>query len=205
MDKQEHHHEAERLLSEAPKEQDSIRRGLILAEAQVHATLALSAAPGTSPPGPGQSKTSSTASTLEEHARHIRDRDAVGTRQVQAAPGGQPGDITPRSPSEGSPLPWSDGSQMIQEAESRNWEAYIKMMREPAAPAPAGQPQPLRPPVVVSRPRRRRPAEQPEDLEPAEPGEQEPDATKQPPAPDNPAGQEPGKPGKPEADDLRPF
>ena len=40
-----HHREAERLLSEARKEQDSIRRSLILAEAQVHATLALSTLP----------------------------------------------------------------------------------------------------------------------------------------------------------------
>jgi hypothetical protein len=37
----EHHDEAERLLALAGTEQDSVRRSLILAEAQVHATLAL--------------------------------------------------------------------------------------------------------------------------------------------------------------------
>jgi hypothetical protein len=37
----EHHAKAEELLGQVRKEQDSIRRGWILAEAQVHATLAL--------------------------------------------------------------------------------------------------------------------------------------------------------------------
>src|SRR5256885_14298778 len=52
-----HHARAEQLLGQAPKEQDSIRRSQILAEAQVHATLALSAPDGTGPPGLGQPET----------------------------------------------------------------------------------------------------------------------------------------------------
>lgn len=42
MKRSEHHREAERLLSEARKEQDGVRRDLILAEAQVHANQAAS-------------------------------------------------------------------------------------------------------------------------------------------------------------------
>ena len=45
MDRADHHQEAERLLSEAHEEHDSIRRSQILAEAQAHATLALSTLP----------------------------------------------------------------------------------------------------------------------------------------------------------------
>jgi hypothetical protein len=41
-----HHEEADRLLDQAHAEQDTVRRGRILAEAQVHATLALAAATG---------------------------------------------------------------------------------------------------------------------------------------------------------------
>jgi|HubBroStandDraft_6_1064221.scaffolds.fasta_scaffold891206_1 hypothetical protein len=52
----EHHARAEQLLDQAHAEQDSVRRGQILAEAQVHATLALSAPPETSPPSPGLAK-----------------------------------------------------------------------------------------------------------------------------------------------------
>jgi hypothetical protein len=48
----EHYEETERLLALARTEQDSIRRGLILAEAQVHATVALSAPAGEGPAGP---------------------------------------------------------------------------------------------------------------------------------------------------------
>ena len=60
-----HHARAEQLLDQAHAEQDSIRRGLILAEAQVHATLALSAPADKGPPGPGQAQTGSAASTGE--------------------------------------------------------------------------------------------------------------------------------------------
>ena len=42
----EHHETADQLVSDARKEPDSFRRRLILAEAQVHATLALADAGG---------------------------------------------------------------------------------------------------------------------------------------------------------------
>jgi len=63
MNGAEHHREAERLLSEARKEQDSIRRSQILAEAQVHATLALGAPAKISPASPGQAQAADTEST----------------------------------------------------------------------------------------------------------------------------------------------
>lgn len=49
MNGAEHHDAADRLLLEARTVQDGLRRSQILAEAQVHATLALSAAPATRP------------------------------------------------------------------------------------------------------------------------------------------------------------
>jgi hypothetical protein len=48
----EHHARAEQLLEEAHATQDQISRRLILAEAQVHATLALSAPDGNRPATP---------------------------------------------------------------------------------------------------------------------------------------------------------
>lgn len=54
----EHHAKAEQLLGQARTTQDQIGRRLILAGAQVHATLALSAPAEKGPPGPGQSETS---------------------------------------------------------------------------------------------------------------------------------------------------
>src|SRR5215472_653098 len=62
-----HHAQAERLLEQARAEQDSIRRAVILAEAQVHATLALSAGTGTARPGPGRGEASDTRRTGQYH------------------------------------------------------------------------------------------------------------------------------------------
>ena len=59
----EHRAKAEQLLEEAHTTQDQISRSLILAEAQVHATLALSAPPGASPPNRGRTQTGGTAGT----------------------------------------------------------------------------------------------------------------------------------------------
>jgi hypothetical protein len=59
----EHHATAEQMLDLAHAEQDSTRRGQILAEAQVHATLALSAPAEI---GLGQDEALSTESTLAE-------------------------------------------------------------------------------------------------------------------------------------------
>jgi hypothetical protein len=54
MNKTQHHEKAEQLLADARNEPDSIRRSQILAEAQVHATLALSAVTVAAPRGPGR-------------------------------------------------------------------------------------------------------------------------------------------------------
>ena len=63
----EHHAQAEQLLGQAHAEQDSIRRAVILAEAQVHATLAPSAGTGTPPPGPGRGEAGDTRRTGQYH------------------------------------------------------------------------------------------------------------------------------------------
>ena len=67
MDRTQHHEKAEQLLSDAREEPDSIRRSLILAEAQVHATLALSAPGGASLPGPGRGEAGDTRRTGQVH------------------------------------------------------------------------------------------------------------------------------------------
>jgi hypothetical protein len=54
MNRTQHRAKAEHLLEEAHTTHDQISRSLIPAEAQVHATLALSAPPGASPPSRGQ-------------------------------------------------------------------------------------------------------------------------------------------------------
>jgi hypothetical protein len=88
MDRSEHHGEAERLLAEARREQDGIRRRLILAEAQVHATLALSAPAGKDPPGPGQDEAADTQSTGTAH----QDMPE-GSGPFEMQPHSSPGDL----------------------------------------------------------------------------------------------------------------
>src|SRR5215467_12096575 len=56
----EHHARAEELLEQARTTPDQISRLEILAEAQVHATLALSAQAGEGPPGQGQDRVAGT-------------------------------------------------------------------------------------------------------------------------------------------------
>jgi integrase/recombinase XerD len=92
----EHYEEAERLLALARAEQDSIRRSLILAEAQVHATLALSAPAGEGPAGPGQDRAADTKSTGTAHQTlaspspgtppYAHPRWPKGTDQTPAGP-----------------------------------------------------------------------------------------------------------------------
>jgi hypothetical protein len=68
MKRADHHREAERLLSEARTEQDSIRRRLILAEAQVHATLALGVPTEMGPASREEAKADRTESTGAAHS-----------------------------------------------------------------------------------------------------------------------------------------
>jgi hypothetical protein len=64
----EHHTKAEQLLEQARTERDSIRRGLILAEAQVHATLALGDPGEMGPASSGQDQAADTKSTRAAHS-----------------------------------------------------------------------------------------------------------------------------------------
>jgi hypothetical protein len=159
MDRTQHHERAEQLLSDAGEEPDSFRRGQILAEAQVHATLALTAAPGTSPPGPGQPETSSTASTMEEPSGSTWRSVAAGIGLLPTAPGRQPGYTTPRTPAGAAP--------------PRKYPARRPgdPVGEPAAPAPPAQPPSA---AYPPRSRKRRPTEQPREQQPDGPEKPEP-------------------------------
>jgi hypothetical protein len=95
----EHYEEAEGLLALARAEQDSIRRSLILAEAQVHATLALSTPAGMGPPGPGRDEAAGTQST---GAAHPDMREGGVLRP--ARPAGQPDSLSPETPTSSVPV-----------------------------------------------------------------------------------------------------
>ena len=86
MNRADHHAKAEQLLEKARTTPDQISRSEILAEAQVHATLALSAATRTSPPGPGQAQTGSTARP-RGRVRACRGCIDPGARSGPPAPG----------------------------------------------------------------------------------------------------------------------
>jgi hypothetical protein len=110
----EHHEEAERLLALARTEQDSIRRSLILAEAQVHAALALSAPAGKGPADPGQDRAADTKSTGTAHQTlaspspgtptYGHPRWPKGTDLTPARPAGQLGPRGSRLPPDNEPI-----------------------------------------------------------------------------------------------------
>ena len=99
MSRTQHHDRAKELLSDARTEPDSFRRRLILAEAQVHATLALSAPAGKDPPGPGQDRAADIKSTGAAHPGM-----AKGTNKVPARPAGQPRPGGARPPTDNEPV-----------------------------------------------------------------------------------------------------
>jgi hypothetical protein len=181
MNRADHHQEAERLLLKAPEEQDSVRRSLILAEAQVHATLALSAAPGASPPGQGQPESRGTTrdadlapSTLRPYGK---GRTSEKGRTTPAKPARPPADTTATTSMRASltgPRPWV--------VDTPHGPAQPLSYSEPAQPGKRGPAGKSREPDVDDL----------DDEEPAGPGKQEPGTTERPPAPDDPAGQEPG-------------
>jgi hypothetical protein len=110
----EHHAKAEQLLDQAQAEQDSFRRSLILAEAQVHATLALSAPAGEGPAGPGQDRAADTKSTGTTHQTlappspgtptYGHPRWPRGTDLTPARPAGQLGPRGSRLPPDNEPV-----------------------------------------------------------------------------------------------------
>ena len=183
----EHYEEAERLLALARREQDSIRRGLILAEAQVHATLALSAPAGKDPPGPGEAQAGSSASTGE-------------ARPVVPA-GGAESLVLPHVP------PWATTHPTWRDDPAPTAPPVVTGKRTPTEklsvrrPAePRGDPSPS-PPVgrlYLGRrlPKNQRPEQEPDPAQKQEPdpGEQKPGPAGQSPAAGSPGQQEPGGP-----------
>lgn len=128
MNRAQHHAKAEKLLDQAHDAGDQISRSLLLAEAQVHATLALTAAAGSNPPGQGQPETSSTASTTEEPPGSSWRMAAAGIDLLPTVPEGRPDSATPRTPAVA--------------AAPRRYAAGPSggPVGEPAAPASLGQP-----------------------------------------------------------------
>jgi hypothetical protein len=155
-----HHAQADELLNQAHAEQDSIRRGLILAEAQVHATLALSAVTGTAPPGPGRGEAGDTHRTEQVHP--LRAPADPGLTGPQAHAGtltgwrkGGP------EPSPGSP-PGERGARGVSSSRPRTPSTPRDV---PPGELPEQVPRPMpRPPVPGA----------PGDEEPGRPGDQEP-------------------------------
>jgi hypothetical protein len=84
MSVQEHHREAERLLEKARTARGQANRSELLAEAQVHATLALSAAPETTVSVPGISK------------QDVAPPPAPRNRALNAVAGNDPSFVNPR-------------------------------------------------------------------------------------------------------------
>lgn len=77
MNRADHHARAEQLLEQARTTPDQISRREILAEAQVHATLALSAPAGKGPPGPGRDEAADIKSTGAAHPGMPKDGGPV--------------------------------------------------------------------------------------------------------------------------------
>jgi hypothetical protein len=182
MDRAEHHRAADRLLEKAGKEQDSIRQNLILAEAQVHATLAAAAA-----------------------------ETGTGRQGESEAVGGQgAGEVPPTGPADDDPLaryldPAKPGSGSREESPRRHRDpaAPASAPQSPAQAPPTAElrlRQPLRPPrlqgPVPARPRTiwGNSAEEEPDPEEQGPGgpEQEPGPVRWPPGSGDPGEQEPG-------------
>ena len=93
MNRADHHARAEQLLEQARTTPDQISRREILAEAQVHAALALSAPAGKGPPGPGRDEAADIKSTGAAHPGMPKDGGPVpgwqaGEPYPPSAPGG---------------------------------------------------------------------------------------------------------------------
>lgn len=161
----EHHAKAEQLLEQAHTAQDQISRSQLLAEAQVHATLALSVAPGTSPPGQGQPEPRGTTRDVNLAPSTLKPHETGRTRP--ARPARPPGDTTAQTPAKPG------------ESSRPPMRPPLRPPRQSVVDAPPVQRQPLSY-QEPSRPRQRR-AEEPGDEEPGDPGEQEPGGPGEPP------------------------
>jgi hypothetical protein len=176
----EHRAKAEQLLEEAHTTHDQISRSLILAEAQVHATLALSAPAGDGPPSPGQAQTGSTAS--------------IGEARPVVPAGGDEFPVLPHVP------PRATRRRTRRDDPTRTAPLTVTGKR----PEPANRP--VRPPAepagdTSSSPSaedldlgRRRQRNQRQEQEPGPAQEQEPGPEGQSPAAGDPGEQDPGGP-----------
>jgi hypothetical protein len=171
----EHYEEAERLLALVRTEQDSIRRSLILAEAQVHATLALSAPAGKDPPGPGRDEAAGTENTGVAHSGIPE-----GSGPFEMQPSSSPGD-----------LGRGEGGVRDSDPPATREATLNKPVRPPAVPpaVPAlrygTEPSTTRPAYPLGR---KRPEKQPQEQE------QEPGPGGQSPSAGDPGEQGPGGP-----------
>jgi hypothetical protein len=161
MNRTQHYERAEELLLDARTEPDGFRRRLILAEAQVHATLALSAPAGKGSPGPGQDEAADTKSTGATHpARPAGQPHSLSPGTLTPArPAGQP-KVTGHRPD----LPL--GQEAVRRVAPAAPAGYVRTGPgpEPAADDPS-QPEPR---LVREQPKAGEPAEE----EPGDPGDQ---------------------------------
>jgi hypothetical protein len=172
----EHRAKAEQLLEEAHATHDQIGRSLILAEAQVHATLALSAPAGKGPPGPGQDEADSTEITDSTLGA---DSDMPeGSGSFPAEPYGSPG-ATRRPARPDGPTPTAPPKVVT----GKRTPTAKRSVRPPAEPRGDTS---LSPPAEdLDRRRRRQRNQRPE---------QEPGPEGQSPAADDLDEQDPGGP-----------
>jgi hypothetical protein len=178
MNRTQHHDKAEELLSDARKEPDSFRRHLILAEAQVHATLALSAP---AERRPGQDEAGGTESTQVAHS----GTSDIGSFPIRTyGPSGGPGrgELRPRVSSETPTGKSSDtggrGGPLIRETGKRTQTENLPV-RPPAELRGDTSPSPSAEDLY---PGRRRQRNQRPKQEPGPAQEQEPDPGNRNPA-----------------------
>ncbi len=131
-----HYTKAEKLLKRARTEPDSILRSVILAEAQVHATLALGDPGEISQPSPEQNQAADTKST-EETPSGIPEGDG---RDAAAAETPSPDSAPPRVPPRVSTKPWPGPLLMLlmHLQEQQEQEVGLPTTQQAAPPPPHG-------------------------------------------------------------------
>ena len=164
----EHHAKAEELLKQLPADHDSIRRSLILAEAQVHATLALRDPGEMGPASPEQDQAADIKST---GAAHSGMRKAGNVRP--AAPAGFSDRASPESrPGQSPRSTWVPDSPVTRPVAQPPFDVPLKLSPEPATYNPwQQQPRPARRPPKPG---------DPDEEEPYDPGEEEPGGPEKP-------------------------
>ena len=162
MNRAEHRAKAEQLLDQARDAGDQISRSLLLAEAQVHATLALGDPGEMGPAGPGKDQAADTKSTGAAHsgmrkAGDVRPAAPAGFSE-RASPESRPGQ-SPRST-------WVPDPPVTRPVAQPPFDVPLQPSPEPATYNPwQQQPRPARRPPKPG---------DPDEEEPDDPGEEEP-------------------------------